>query len=627
MTRSDQIQLTRGMILAAGFGTRMRPLTEYMPKPLVPVCNVPMIDNVIGNLKTAGICGIAINSHHLSDQLADYLATHPCGANVKLFHEEDILGTGGGIVNAREFLAETEYFLLHNSDILTDMNLAALLEQHYNSGAKVTMALTEGPENKVAVSGGMVYDILDRLGSAPEDAVMLTYTGVMVISREIFNYLPQEVCNCSIITALLELMRENPGSVGAYIQDDLYWLDMGTLPKYFQAHEDILLYGKVNLNRFKDQLVPATAGIHGVCSIGKNVKIGQGAEIKNCIVLDNVDLEPGIYHCDQIIHPEFIVHRDELELRRMDILAGEETKTICSLPGSGSARRFYRIGRPPESKILIISDEDDADFERFVEYGEYFGGEARIIPALYRVNKEEYAALVEDLGDDTLYNLVKVGMPCDKLEILYRNVIDALVEFQNSYGADAPAVRVFDFDYLCWETAYFTKNILVEYCGLSESECECLDIEFDALARLVESHGHILIHRDFQSQNIMVDRNGKIRFVDYQGMRLGSPGYDIMSLVNDPYVELPFELRKRLFDYYKDSAGFGATVTNAAGLQRIMQALGAYGYLSRVKGKKQYLDYIPFAFSILRELLMASPLPLPALTAQIDKADITSARN
>ena len=105
------------MILAAGFGTRMRPLTEYMPKPLVPVCNVPMIENVIGNLEDAGICGIAINSHHLSEQLAVYLDSEFCGENIELFHEEDILGTGGGIVNARDFLSETGYFLLHNSDI------------------------------------------------------------------------------------------------------------------------------------------------------------------------------------------------------------------------------------------------------------------------------------------------------------------------------------------------------------------------------------------------------------------------------------------------------------------------------------------------------------------------------
>ena len=93
MTRVDlkvQPPLTRGMILAAGFGTRMRPLTEYTPKPMVPVCNVPMIENVIGNLEEAGICGIAINSHHLSEQLASYLDSEHCDKNVKLFHEADI---------------------------------------------------------------------------------------------------------------------------------------------------------------------------------------------------------------------------------------------------------------------------------------------------------------------------------------------------------------------------------------------------------------------------------------------------------------------------------------------------------------------------------------------------------
>ena len=119
----------------------------------------------------------------------------------------------------------------------------------------------------------------------------------------------------------------------------------------------------------------------------------------------------------------------------------------------------------------------------------------------------------------------------------------------------------------------------------------------------------VLIHRDFQSQNIS-GRDGRIRLVDFQGMRLGPLGYDLASLVLDPYVAMPTQFRDELVERFVTGMR-PATIPRpdiramalAAGLQRIMQALGAYGFLGHVKGKTSFLDHIPAGLAVLREIL------------------------
>jgi aminoglycoside/choline kinase family phosphotransferase len=422
-------------------------------------------------------------------------------------------------------------------------------------------------------------------------------------------------------------MNVYPDSVGAYIPEDIYWNDLGTLPKYFQAHNDILLDNLIKLSHYRG--LPETCDspekpgkefdCKGFNVFGKGVTTGQGAYLENCIILDNSVIAPGAFHCNQVIHPAFVVHRDELEIRSLRIMKELTDSTVCSLQEQGSARGFYRIIGKNRTQILMVSDADDPDFERFINYGRYFGGNDKQLPEIYAAVPDEFSVLIEDLGNNTLHRYIKSG--CNDLEVekIYCRVIDALLEFQLVQLDGVPELRVFRQDYLRWETAYFAENLLGGYCNIPTSVISNLDVEFDLLSQLVFDHGQVLIHRDFQSQNIMIDPNGKIRFVDYQGMRMGSPGYDIMSLVLDPYAELPPGIRKRLIKYYQKSTNISEQIVNAAGLQRIMQALGAYGCLGLVKGKRQYLRYIPFAFSMLKELLRNPPLPMPRLTKLTDE--------
>ncbi|MFA7231766.1 MAG: phosphotransferase, partial [Victivallaceae bacterium] len=193
---------------------------------------------------------------------------------------------------------------------------------------------------------------------------------------------------------------------------------------------------------------------------------------------------------------------------------------------------------------------------------------------------------------------------------------------------DAPILRNFDRSYLRWETKYFSDNLLGAVAAVPENSRKELEHEFDLLAQAADSQPKIFMHRDFQSQNILL-HNGRVRFVDFQGARIGPVGYDIMSLVNDPYMELSLKLRRKLEKYYCTQLAASYSPAKEcdltyclviAGLQRSMQALGAYGYLGLTAGKKHYLKFIPAGLALLKEglerlaAMPEAPLRLNRLT-------------
>jgi aminoglycoside/choline kinase family phosphotransferase len=216
--------------------------------------------------------------------------------------------------------------------------------------------------------------------------------------------------------------------------------------------------------------------------------------------------------------------------------------------------------------------------------------------------------------------------------------VDLLLELQSATEV-APrrcasaADRTLDFATLRWETDYFRKRFLAGYLGLAMEDLKDLDAEFHTLAEVVAAQPRVLIHRDFQSRNIHL-KDGRVRLVDFQGMRLGPLAYDLASLLLDPYVELPDELRSDLLSRFtagvrKFEAGGGLTgddvkaMFEAAGLQRLMQALGAFGYLGIVKGKWSFLDHVPAGLTILRRTLASWKERglMPRLAEVLDQAE------
>ncbi len=229
----------KGMILAAGFGSRLRRLTETTPKPLIHVGGRPMIAHAVEALVRAGCTEIVVNAHHYAEQIISHFTHTTYGLPIRISMESEILGTGGGVLHARALLDDEPFFLLHNADIVSRADLGRLVEQHRLHSPLATL-LVHRRETKRAVlfDGSMRF-----LGKAawreegmefPDDALPFNYCGVQVISREFFDLaLPHgfsDLFDCHRIA-----MRA--GAVIRGFQHNDYWTDLGTEER-IREHEN-----------------------------------------------------------------------------------------------------------------------------------------------------------------------------------------------------------------------------------------------------------------------------------------------------------------------------------------------------------------------------------------------------
>jgi hypothetical protein len=279
--------------------------------------------------------------------------------------------------------------------------------------------------------------------------------------------------------------------------------------------------------------------------------------------------------------------------------------SVESIAGAGSGRRYYRISSGERASVLQVSAELNEDFKKFVENSQVFRAAGLPVPKLFCVDEESVQILQEDLGSRRLLDDVSPDRPqSGSVRILYPEVIEALIRWQNASQSLFSThtdiwLRRFDFAALKWETDYFTENYLKAHCGITEIPDYVRNF-YSLLAVSVDAQTKVLMHRDFQSQNIMVKDNSEVAFVDYQGARRGSMFYDIASLLWDPYVCLPLDLVKDFFEYWRFQYKGAKIYTKEdawesfvhASLQRVMQALGAYCFLSKVKGIQKFEQYI-----------------------------------
>lgn len=274
---------------------------------------------------------------------------------------------------------------------------------------------------------------------------------------------------------------------------------------------------------------------------------------------------------------------------------------------------------------------DDQDFDRHLAYTRFFARQTVPVPALLTEDAATKRALFEDLGDTSLYSYLKLPRDHESVESIYRDVLRSLVTLHTTATAhveECPMLqaRIFDYDYLRWETTYFLDRFVR---GLRKLEIEnrpALDDELHRLAQSVFEKPRVIIHRDFQCQNIMVHAGGP-RIIDYQGARMAPAAYDIASVLWDPYYRLDDAIRGRLLAYYLDEMR-GARVLAfderafreslvACRLQRHMQALGAYGFLSGVKSKTYFLKHVPEALRLLKADVAEVPDSYPTLARLI----------
>jgi N-acetylmuramate 1-kinase len=274
---------------------------------------------------------------------------------------------------------------------------------------------------------------------------------------------------------------------------------------------------------------------------------------------------------------------------------------------AGSRRVYFRLAEGLRTFIVLVSPSDDVDFGRFLRITQFYRLMDVHVPMVYCIDDAAHQVVLEDLGDRRLYDMVKEeeGKGGNGTLTAYRDVVNLLVDLQTrcfQRHQECPDIhsRLFDADDLLWETGYFTAQYLEGYRGIAygPERKSALQAVFLELARRVDAQPKSIMHRDFQSQNIMVQSGGVMRVIDYQGSRLGSVYYDLASLILDPYVMLEDAAVDELLRYYHAKSLNPLPFEEMfrqfllAASQRVMQAMGAYCFLSRVKGLPQFAAHI-----------------------------------
>ncbi len=304
-----------GMILAAGFGTRLESLTSLRPKPMLPVCGKPLVEWCARWLAQHGVADVAINLHHLGDQIEAHLGTgESLEMRIQYSHEEgEILGTGGGLLRARPLLdaGNGAPIVVTNGKIITDIDLGAALEFHERGGHEATMVLREDLEGvwkgnlRVTGDGRLGSLVGESLEGVTLDSRPMMFTGVHILEPSMLDRIPREGSPCVVRTAYRDAFRE--GRVGAFVTGD-YWWEHSTIARYLTGVSNVLDHAVTrpwwSVASRAEHEARARAGGATVkgpiwmeedVTLGAGVVLGAGSQLEaGAEVLENVSMERGV---------------------------------------------------------------------------------------------------------------------------------------------------------------------------------------------------------------------------------------------------------------------------------------------------------------------------------------------
>ncbi len=636
---------------AAGLGERLRPITNHLPKPLLPILGRPLIEITLEKLTAVCSGRIGINLHWKPDLIRAWAMQSRWADRITLFPEDPILGTGGALKNAESFLSNGP-FLVHNADILLDIDFTRLIETHLASGNIATLATHRHPtlSNVVIDDHDLVVDVENPGNSRPDPdriAKKVAYTGIAIYSPAILPFLPAGVSHATV--AWISAAKAGH-KVQALDFTGAYWNDIGTPASYAASVFDALRGNGETVYRSPGAKC-GKIGLNGYVVLENGCEAADKSHLRNCVVMPGGRASGSCEN--QVIGPDYVIDLTETQMQP-SLHAREQKRVLLSDPlfvryfgmqghGAGSAgdvkadavliglggsdRKYYRVRNDGKTAVLMECQPDDPDYERHLIYTRFFA--AHSVPVAGLIEKDDIArsALFEDLGDTSLYSYMKFPHDNEHIEDIYRSVLDILVKMHTRvtrHVHECPQLRerIFDYDYLRWETRYFLDRFVIGLRQISLASQAAIEEEFHRLALKVDAYPKGVIHRDFQCQNIMITAGGMPRIIDFQGARMAPAAYDVASILWDPYCRLDDNVRKRLLDYYvceveKRPEGFSTKAFSDSlipcRLQRHMQALGAYGFLSSVKGKKYFLKHVPEALRLLKEETSAQRREYPEL--------------
>ena len=570
----------KAFILAAGLGTRLRPLTLETPKPMLPLWGEPMLARTLAQLVRWDVEQVLINLHHAPGPILRYLATQPFPQlRIAAVFEPEILGTGGALRNARWFVDEP--FWLLNADVVADVDPAPLLRAWHKQKPLAAAWLTAeaGPKTVRCEHG----DIRDFHDPAPDHA---TFCGLQLLDPRILPFIAPTGFD-TLIAAYRRAQAQGHRIAGVFVPGS-FWADIGTPAQYVQAHRD-------------------TAQRCG--------HAGETFTLPAAAVLTPRE--------QQLLAPVLGLRSPVSGL----------FAPIDVLPPRGSNREFFRLPAPFKTNILVYKQvyrslmlirwsPERADNRFYARHTRFLEALGIPVPRLFLDAPRDRFLAIEDLGPDTLETR-RPGLKRAELQRIYRQLLDVALRLHRAglpaaRRARLPRMPGFDAQLYAWEHAYFMDHVLRARLRLPETQIAAVAAELQTVAAVLAASPQGLIHRDFQSSNVLF-RGARPVLIDYQGMRRGPAAYDLASLLCDPYADLPAPFQQALLRHYAARHPQGAAIAAAfpaAAIQRLGQALGAYAVLSQKPGLAHFARHIPAAARQLRRALRGQPLPALAAVAR-----------
>lgn len=499
------VEIKKAVILAAGLGTRLRPLTCAAPKPLLPVWGVPMLDRIVETLREWSVDDIVVNCHYLHEQVEAWAAERGKeeGLRLRTSYEPEILGTGGVLNPIRDWIGDNPFYLV-NGDIVFegfDGFSAADLRGSVETVGACLMAIT-GPRTIEADPNGYV-----TCWKSPDAGFPGTYTycGVALLKPEILNYV-EPTGFSSIVQAYERAMMDGKFMKGV-APESLMWTDAGTVASYLDLNQD------GNDNAFAD-------------------------------------------------------------LPQMRAIGAKEVEFLCA---RGSDRCFFRA----DGNVAVVYDDAKrGENAKYANHAKWLKARGMPVPDVVADRPDLKTTVFSWAGGERKMSLED-----------YVKVVEGLAAFNalDPKGLDLEP----PFDAALWK---WERDLFAEHCLGTRYRMPCpkdAAQELENVAALLDREPKSLVHRDFQSSNVLW-KNGAFSFIDFQGMRLGPAAYDLASLIYDPYAaKLTEGERRALAKLYAKRCGRPEVekILPYAAVQRLVQCLGAYGRLASV-GQPQFGKFV-----------------------------------
>jgi len=286
--------ITHAFVLGAGVGKRLRPLTDDLPKPLIPIFQKPLITFALDHLIGAGVNKFVINTHMLSELFRNFFGENRyANCPITLVHEPELLETGGGIKNVERILA-SDPFITYSGDILTDVNPQPLIDEHFRCGNDVTLALRQtGLASQMALRDHRVVDIANRYGIAGD----LDFANIGVWNSAIFQRIPPQK-KISFIPIIADWIGQG-GRIGGLVMNDGKWFNISSRAEYLDVHRTILRENWrphfVKMREWPERvassaIVDPSAELRGCTVVGPNCRVGADAILEDTILWPDAEI-------------------------------------------------------------------------------------------------------------------------------------------------------------------------------------------------------------------------------------------------------------------------------------------------------------------------------------------------